>query len=98
MLKSHRTIVCSNDGEIYKNTTGCSALAKAGSGDVLCGMIAGLLAQKMMPFDAAKLGVYLHGFCGEIAAKTLTEYCVLAMDLINAIPDAVKLISPLPNC
>ena len=59
-------------------------------------MIAGLLAQKMTPFDAAKLGVYLHGLCGEIAAKTLTEYCVLSMDLINAIPDAVRLISPLP--
>lgn len=98
VLKSHRTIVCSNDGEIYKNMTGCSALAKAGSGDVLCGMIAGLLAQKMTPFDAAKLGVYLHGLCGEIAAKTLTEYCVLSMDLINAIPDAVRLISPLPSC
>ena len=92
VLKLHNTVVCSKDLEIYINTTGNSALAKAGSGDVLTGMIAGLTAQKMNLFDAAKLGVYLHGFCGEIASKDLTEYSVMAHDLINYIPKAIKLL------
>ena len=88
-MKSHKTIVCSKDLEIYENTTGNSALAKAGSGDVLTGMIAGLVAQGMEIFEAACLGVYLHGKCGEIASETLTEYCVMANDLIDYIPQAI---------
>lgn len=90
VLKSHNTVVCSQNLEIYINNTGCSALAKAGSGDVLAGMIAGLLAQKCEPFYAAKLGVYLHGLCGDLAKNDLTEYGVMARDLIDYIPDAVK--------
>ena len=90
VLKTYKTIV--TDGEIiYKNTTGCSALAKAGSGDVLAGIIAGLLAQKVSPFEAASLGVYLHGLTGELAAKDLSEYGVLATDLLRYIPVAIKL-------
>lgn len=90
VLKSHNTVVCAPNGEIYTNNTGNSALAKAGSGDVLTGIIAGLLAQKMQSFEAAKLGVYLHGLCGELASKELTEYGVMANDLINYIPAAIK--------
>ena len=89
VLKSHRTIV--TDGElIYKNTTGNSALAKAGSGDVLAGIISGLLAQKMTPFEASVLGVYLHGLAGDLAKNDLTEYGVLASDTIRYIPNAIK--------
>lgn len=89
VLKSHRTII--TDGkEIYTNTSGCSALAKAGSGDVLAGIISGLLAQKLEPFNAACLGTYLHGLTGEIAAKDLSEYGVLASDLLRYIPFAIK--------
>ena len=90
VLKTHKTVAVSPKGEVYQNNTGCSALAKAGSGDVLCGMIAGLLVQKMSPFEAAILGVYLHGLTGEIAAKELSEYSPLASDLINYIPYAIK--------
>lgn len=90
VLKGHRTVVCSKDFEIYINETGCSALAKAGSGDVLTGMIAGLLAQKMPLYDAAKTGVYLHGLCGEFAAKELTEYGIMASDLISSIPFVIR--------
>lgn len=69
VLKSHRTIV--TDGvNIYHNVTGNSALAKAGSGDVLAGMIAGLLAQEMNIYDASVLGVYLHGLAGDLAKMT----------------------------
>lgn len=89
VLKSHNTIV--TDGEkIYYNTTGNSALAKAGSGDVLAGMIAGLLAQGAAPYDASCLGVYLHGLAGDLAKNDLTEYGVLATDTIRYIPYAIK--------
>lgn len=90
VLKSHHTIVCSKDLEIYINNTGNSAMAKAGSGDVLAGMIAGLLAQKCEPFYAAKLGAYLHGLAGDIAKNDLTSYGVMASDLVRYISYAIK--------
>ena len=90
VLKSHNTIVCSKDLEIYVNNTGNSALAKAGSGDVLAGIISGLLAQGCAPFYAAKLGVYLHGLTGDLAKNDLTSYGVLASDLVRFIPCAIK--------
>ena len=90
VLKSHRTIVTNQNHTIYKNTAGNSALAKAGSGDVLAGMISGLLAQNMDTFDAACLGVYLHGLSGDIAKNDLTAYGVLASDTIRYIPLAIK--------
>ena len=90
VLKSHKTIVTSLEGEIYYNNTGNSALAKAGSGDVLAGMIAGLLAQNMQTFEASVLGVYLHGLSGDLANNDLTAYGVLATDTIRYIPYAIK--------
>lgn len=89
VLKLHSTVVCSKDLDIYINETGNSALSKAGAGDVLTGIIAGLVAQGMSDFDAAKLGVYLHGRAGEIASSMLTEYSVLASDLLKYIPLAI---------
>ena len=90
VMKGHPTVVSNTDGEIYINGTGNSALAKAGSGDVLTGIIAGLVAQKMDLYEAAKLGVHLHGLCGDLAAKDLTEYSVMAKDIIDYIPQAIK--------
>ena len=91
VLKTHQTVI--TDGEkFYENKTGNSALAKAGSGDVLCGMITGLVAQGADLFDASVLGVYLHGLTGEFASKDLTEYSVLASDLVNNIPKAILLL------
>ena len=89
VLKTHRTIICDKDN-YFVNQHGNSALAKAGSGDVLAGIIAGLLAQKMSLFEAAKLGVYLHSRAGEIASEELTEYCVLASDIPKYLHKAVK--------
>ena len=89
VLKTHRTIICEGDN-IYINQHGNSALAKAGSGDVLAGIIAGLLAQKMTPFEAAKLGVYIHSRAGEIASDKLTEYSVLASELPNFLHLVIK--------
>ena len=80
LLKGHRTIIA--DGKnLHINETGNSALAKAGTGDCLTGMIAGFLAQKMSPFDAAVRGAKIHGLAGEFAAKEFSEYGVLASDL-----------------
>lgn len=90
VLKSHNTVVCSKTKEIYINNTGGNCLAKAGSGDVLAGIIAGLSAQKCEPFEAAALGVYLHGLAGDLAKNDLTEYGVLAHNQVRYIPDAVK--------
>ena len=90
VLKTHQTIVCDTNLNIYVNQHGNSALAKAGSGDVLAGIIAGLLAQGMSAFEACKLGVYLHSRSGEIASEKLTEYSVLANDLIDYIPNAIS--------
>lgn len=89
-LKTHKTVVVSPDGRKYINTTGNNSMAKAGSGDVLTGMISGLVAQGMDIFEGAALGVYLHGLCGDIAAEKLTSYSVMAQDLIDNIPEAIK--------
>ena len=90
VLKTHRTFICAPDGREYTNTTGNSAMAKAGSGDVLTGMITGLIAQNADVFEAACLGVYLHGLCGDLARKKLTSYYVMAEDLISFIPESLS--------
>lgn len=90
VLKTHKTIICDTNFQIYINMHGNSALAKAGTGDVLAGIIAGLLAQKMNSYEAAKTGVYLHSRAGEIASEYLTEYSVLASDLLYYVPKAIK--------
>lgn len=90
VLKTHRTIVYSKENEVYINEHGNSALAKAGTGDVLAGIIAGLTAQKNDGYEMAKLGVYLHSIAGELASHDLTEYSVLASDVIKYLPEAMK--------
>jgi len=90
VLKLHKTVVADNKGHLYINNTGNSALAKGGSGDILAGMITGFLAQGFRPFDACILAVYLHGKTGEIASKELTEYSILASDLLEYIHLAIR--------
>lgn len=90
VLKLHKTIISDNKGSIYTNTTGNSALSHGGSGDVLCGMITGFLAQGLGCFEASVLAVYLHGKAAEIASKELTEYSMLSSDLLSYIPNAIK--------
>lgn len=90
VLKGNQTVVCTKELEVFVNTSGNSALAKAGSGDVLTGIISGLMAQGVSVENAAKLGVYLHGLCGELASQDLTLYSVLATDQIDYIPQAIK--------
>lgn len=90
LLKGHETVIAIPSGKIFINHTGNSALAKAGSGDVLTGMIAGFCAQGIQLESAACCAVFLHGLASEIASKSMTEYCVLASDLIKYIPLALK--------
>lgn len=97
VLKTHKTIVVSPDGRLFKNTTGNNSMAKAGSGDVLTGMVSGFLAQGMGIFEGAALAVYLHGLCGDIACENLTQYSVMAQDLIDCIPQVIKKYSNLTN-
>ena len=89
VLKGKNTIVTDGD-EIYINTTGNSALAKAGSGDVLTGIIAGLLSQHLSCLNAAIISVYLHGLAGDLSAEKLTKYSVLASDTVDFIPYAIN--------
>ena len=90
LLKGHETVIAIPNGKIFINHTGNSALAKAGSGDILTGMIAGFCAQGATIEIAACCAVYLHGLASEIASKSMSEYCVLASDLIKYIPYAFK--------
>ena len=90
VLKIHNTVIADNKGNFYQNNTGNSAISHGGSGDVLCGMISGFSAQGVNAFEACALAVYLHGLAAEIASKELSEYSVLASDLINYIPKAIK--------
>lgn len=90
VLKGANTLIAQPDGTLYINSTGNNALATAGTGDVLAGMITGLAAQGLELKDAAALGVYLHGLAGDIAAQELTEYSLIASDLLKYIPKAIK--------
>ncbi|MFA5271740.1 MAG: NAD(P)H-hydrate dehydratase [Candidatus Omnitrophota bacterium] len=89
VLKGHKTIV-SDGKELFENNTGNPGMATAGSGDVLAGMIASLIGQGLTCFEAAKIGVYLHGLSGDLAAKEKTEICLIASDIIEYLPKAVK--------
>jgi NAD(P)H-hydrate epimerase len=90
LLKGHQTVIASPDGKIYINKTGNAGMATAGSGDVLTGMIAAFLAQNLSGFEAAKFGAYIHGKAGDYAAKTKTKISMIASDIINCIPQALK--------
>ncbi|MDD2401077.1 MAG: NAD(P)H-hydrate dehydratase [Clostridia bacterium] len=90
VLKGAGTIIASPEGQLYINSTGCSALATAGSGDVLAGTIGGLLAQGLNPVEAAVLGVYLHGLTGELVAEEKGLRGVMAGDIVEALPLSIK--------
>lgn len=93
VLKDHSTAVSdgtASDCPLYLNDTGNSGMATGGSGDVLTGIIAALLAQGLTPFTAAALGVRIHGAAGDTAAKRLGEYSLMASDIIDALPEILK--------
>jgi hydroxyethylthiazole kinase-like uncharacterized protein yjeF len=93
VLKGAHTLVTHPDATTYHNTTGNPGLAAAGTGDVLSGIVAGLLAQGITPTEASETGVYLHGLAGDLAASELTEPGMVASDLERFIPTALKVAS-----
>ncbi len=87
VLKGARTVV--TDGRrVYVNTTGNPGMATGGSGDVLTGVIAALIGQKLPPFEAALLGVHVHGLAGDIARDQNGEIGMIAGDIVDSLPDA----------
>lgn len=87
LLKDHNTIVSDGGERLYVNKSGNNGMSTAGSGDVLAGILAGLLAQtKEISLDTVALGVYIHGVCGDRAAKRLSCYSLMASDIIDEIP------------
>ncbi|MFT3680863.1 MAG: NAD(P)H-hydrate dehydratase [Ferruginibacter sp.] len=90
VLKGHHSFIALPGGKGYFNTTGNAGMATAGSGDVLTGILTGLLAQGYTPADAALFGVYLHGLSGDIAAAGLSQEAMLAGDIANTIGAAFR--------
>lgn len=90
VLKGARTIISDPDGNIFINPTGNPGMATAGTGDVLTGMISGLIAQGMEPLTATKTGVYLHGLAGDLTAEEFGEMGMIAGDIIEKIPEAIR--------
>ncbi|NQV04537.1 MAG: NAD(P)H-hydrate dehydratase [Candidatus Omnitrophica bacterium] len=89
VLKGAGTVVAARNSH-YINKTGNPGMATAGSGDVLSGVIGGFLAQGLKPFDAARSAVYVHGLAGDMAAKEKGEAGLIASDILDEIPEAIK--------
>ena len=90
VLKGHQTVVADASGNLYINKTGNPGMASAGVGDVLTGMLAGLIAQGIAPWEASVAGVHLHGLAGDLAAKEKGEYGMIAGDLVENIAYAIQ--------
>jgi NAD(P)H-hydrate epimerase len=88
LLKGHHTLIATPGGTAFFNSTGNAGMATGGSGDVLTGIITGLLAQSYSSVDASIVGAYLHGLSGDIAASQLSEEAMIAGDIIDHIPAA----------
>jgi len=92
VLKGRNTSISDVHGNLYFNSTGNSGMATGGSGDALSGIITALLAQNYSPLNAAIVGVYLHGFAGDLAVEKTGKHAMIASDIIDSIADAYKTI------
>ena len=90
VLKGFHTVTAGPDGKTYTNRTGNPGMATGGAGDVLTGIIAALIAQKFSLWDAARFGVYLHGLAGDLAAKKIGGISLMAGDLLDFLPAAIR--------
>ena len=90
LLKGHHSALCMPDGHVIFNSTGNAGMATAGSGDVLTGIITGLLARGYKQQEACLIGMYLHGLAGDIAVRDIGEESLIASDLIHYLPKAFK--------
>lgn len=92
VLKGHYSALCLPNGQVFFNPTGNSGMATAGSGDVLTGIITALLARGYHQLNACKVGMYLHGLAGDLAAKALGKESLIASDIIDYLPKAFQTI------
>lgn len=92
LLKGAYTVIAAGTGEVCVNSTGSAALAKGGSGDVLTGIIAAMLAQGVSPYIAASAGAYCHGYAADLLCKTMHPAAILASDIINVLPEVFTLL------
>jgi hydroxyethylthiazole kinase-like uncharacterized protein yjeF len=90
VLKGARTVIAHPDGRVFINPSGNAGMASGGMGDVLTGIIAGMLVQGLSPENAAQAGTYLHGAAADTLAETIGPYGFLAGDVMNAIPGEIK--------
>jgi len=90
VLKGVPTVIATPEGDAFLNPTGNPGMAKAGAGDVLTGIIAGLIAQGLSPVDASIAGVYIHGLAGDISSERRGVYSMVASEIIKAIPQAFR--------
>ena len=90
VLKGARTVIATADGKIFINPTGNPGMASGGMGDVLAGILAALLGQGLSAEDAMKLGVYLHGFIGDMVAADKGEIGMIASDIIDGLPSGIR--------
>jgi len=89
VLKGHRSLIAAPDGRVAVNATGNPGMATGGTGDVLTGVIGALLARGMDAWDAARLGVFLHGAAGDRAAETSGQESLIASDVTDALPATI---------
>src|SRR6185437_7811431 len=95
VLKGDRTVIAFPDGETWVDPTGCPAMATGGTGDILTGMIAGLIAQHPDDWKRAVVAaVWLHGRCGELGADCWGEQALLASDILEFLPKAMNEVRP----
>ncbi|MFH0771082.1 MAG: NAD(P)H-hydrate dehydratase [Candidatus Omnitrophota bacterium] len=92
VLKGYRTVVAAPKEKTYVNLTGNPGMASGGTGDVLTGMIASFIGQGIKPFDAARLGVFLHGLAGDLAAEEIGEASLIASNILDKLPKAIQMI------
>jgi len=91
VLKGHRTVIAEPDGSIWVNTSGNPGMATGGTGDILTGMVAGLIAQNPERImEAVIAAVHLHGLAGDVACETIGEQSLVATDLLTALPEAFR--------
>jgi len=93
VLKGAHSSIALPDGKVFFNSTGNPGMATGGSGDVLTGILTGLLAQGYSAGDAAILGVYLHGLSGDLACREKGINSLIASDLVDQIPQAFRQIA-----
>jgi NAD(P)H-hydrate epimerase len=96
VLKGHLTLVADPDGKVSANPTGNAGMAKGGSGDVLTGCVAGLMAQGLPAGAAARLGVFVHGLAGDVAAGRTGEMALLPRDILSGLPTAFRRLDTAP--